>query len=61
MLSIEIYVVVFRSAGITLTFLGLAKVAIFPTNVDAEHLTATFAKPMLPAGLYSLILVKSKS
>ena len=30
-----------------LTVSGLAKVAIFTTNVDAEHETATFAKPVL--------------
>jgi hypothetical protein len=29
------------------TFSGLAKVAIFTTNVSAEHGTATFAKPVL--------------
>jgi hypothetical protein len=33
--------------GFHLTVSGLAKVAIFTTNVSAEHGTATFAKPVL--------------
>jgi hypothetical protein len=35
-----------------LTVSSLAKVAIFTTNIDAEHWAATFAKPVLATVIY---------
>ena len=64
---------VVSSLGLQLTFCGLAKVAILPQmfirsthfkftkNCHTKHWTATFAKPLLPAGVLSVEWRKSLS